>query len=60
MTAHIDAENLESEVQECDPHDVHDLQKALRRVEFCKRGYMLLLSVSVFFNLIFIFARVIE
>jgi hypothetical protein len=58
MTAHIDAENLETEMQECDPHDVHDLQRALLRVNNAKRGYMFWLAVSVFFNLIFIISRV--
>ena len=60
MTAHIDTENLETEVQECDPHNVHDLQRALQRVNHSKRGYMFLLGVSVFFNLVFIFGRIIE
>ena len=57
MTAHIDTENLETEAQECDPHDVHALQKTLQRVNNSKRGYMFWLAVSVFFNLIFIIGR---
>ena len=60
MTAHIDTENLETESQECDPHDVHALQKTLQRVNDSKRGYMFLLGISVFFNLVFIFGRLAE
>ena len=58
MTAHIDTENLETEAQECNTHDLHSLQKALLRSEYAKRGYMFLLGVSMFFNLIFIIGRV--
>ena len=60
MTAHIDAENLETETQECNTHDLHSMKKQLVKVNYAKRGYMFLLGVSVFFNLIFILKRVIE
>jgi len=60
MTAHIDAENLETDTQECNTHDLHSMQKQLVKVNYAKRGYMFLLGVSVFFNLIFILKRVIE
>ncbi len=52
MTAHIDTENLET-----DAHDLHSLQKALLKVNHSKRGYMFLLAVSVFFNLVFVIGR---
>ena len=58
MTAHIDTENLETDTQECNTHDLHAMQKQLVRVNHAKRGYMFLLGVSVFFNLIFIVSRV--
>ncbi|QAY18023.1 hypothetical protein [Pseudoalteromonas phage C7] len=57
MTAHIDTENIETNTQECNTHDLHALQKALLRSEYAKRGYMFLLAISVFFNLIFIISR---
>ena len=57
MTAHIDTENLETDAHECDTHDLHSLQKALLKVNHSKRGYMFLLAVSVFFNLVFVIGR---
>ena len=60
MTAHIDTENLETEAQECDPHDVHALPKTLQIVNDSKLVYMFWLAVSVFFNLVFIFGRLTE
>lgn len=52
MTAHIDDQEQETEECECDPHDVHKLQKQLNKSEHSKRGWIFLLAVSVFFNLI--------
>lgn len=60
MTAHIDTENLESEKQDCNPNDLHAMQRELRRVNHSKRGYMFLLAVSMFYNLIFFAVRVLE
>ena len=60
MTAHIDAENLETEVQECNPKDLHAMQQELRRVSRSRLGYMCLLGVSAFYNLIFTIVRILE
>lgn len=60
MTAHIDAENLETELQECNQKDLHAMQQELMRVSRSKLGYMCLLGVSAFYNLIFITVRILE
>ena len=60
MTAHIDAENLETEALECNPHDLRAMQQELKRVGRSRLGYMCLLGVSAFYNLIFTIVRVLE
>ena len=58
MTAHIDVDNLETDKQDCDTHDLHEMQKQLVKVNHSKRGWIFLFAVSVFFNLIFIVSRI--
>lgn len=59
MTAHIDAEDLE-EVQDCSQKDLHAMQRELMRVSRSRLGYMFLLGVSAFYNLIFTIVRILE
>jgi len=58
MTAHIDAENLETEVQECNPRDLHAMQRLVKELKFSRAGWIFTACASAAFNLIFIFARV--
>lgn len=58
MTAHIDNEQQETEDCDCDPHDVHKLQKALNKCHHSKRGYMALFFISLFFNVVFVISRI--
>lgn len=57
MTAHIDAENLETEVQECNPRDLHAMQRLVKELKFSRAGWILTACVSTVFNVIFIFER---
>jgi hypothetical protein len=52
MTAHIDKQTQETERCDCDPHDVHALQKKVNIEARKKRTAYFLLAVSVWFNVI--------
>lgn len=58
MTAHIDAENLETEVQECNPHDLNAMQRLVKDLHYSRAGWVFTACVSALFNVIFIFERV--
>lgn len=58
MTAHIDAQNLESEALEVDPHDCHALVKRINKLEYSRAGWIAISVILFIFNLIFIIARV--
>lgn len=58
MTAHIDAENLETELQECNPRDLHAMQRLVKELKFSRTGWIFTAALLAVFNVIFIFERV--
>lgn len=59
MATHID-EVIETESNECNPHDCHALVKRIREVKHSLAGWIFTACVSALFNLIFIVERVIS
>ncbi len=60
MTAHIDAENLETEVQEYNPKDLYAMQRLVKNLHFSRAGWIFTACASALFNVIFIFERVLR
>lgn len=59
MTAHID-EDIETEECECNPRDLHAMQRLIKEVKFSRAGWIATSFISFAFNIIFIIARVIQ